>query len=455
MLRAPLLSLALWLTACSATMPMPVNDAGPEDAGLPGVSPVELCDRLTAARCGLKKRCYTAFARETDATCTQFEQARCLAEYDALKESFDKAWVEVSAANLSACEKRMKTSSCPPAFPPDYPAIAEVPFADCGLQSGLLTGKVKSGQTCERAIDCEPGTLCVKAGGVCRGTCSSYPGEGEPCAFGCAPGLRCDDKGTPSDPADDRCAPPRGLNGLCKRSRECSAELICVAGACRPRGKADEACAFDPDRLSSCDPGLACDVAPFVKGAVGRCVVPQPSGGRCNFHWSCAPGLVCSDLDWTGFPMKAPAPGFCRAPADPDTNCSQTVYQLYVGDQCRAGFECARDSSKCKPVPESGQACLPSVQNCAGVNVYCKPTGSGDVGICTGPSGSGERCAFELDAERKVTIPCTSGYCDTDSTLTCRPSSKPIGAECKQDGECNSGRCAVQQDRTLRCAMGC
>ena len=348
----------------------------------------------------------------------------------------------------------MRSSSCPPTFPPSYPAIAAHPFSDCGLQTGLVKGKVASGKTCERAVDCAPGSVCIKPGGVCRGTCSSWPQEGEACGFGCDPSLVCDDNGTPTDSNDDRCIQPRALNGPCKSSLECSAELICIGGSCRPRAKAGENCSFDATRLSTCDPGLACDVTPFVQRAVGKCITPR-TVGACQFHWSCAPGLVCADLDLSNFPTSSPDPGSCRKPGEASTNCPANAYQLYTGDQCVAGTVCDLGARKCLAAPKQGDPCTPSSQACQGVNVYCKPGGSGDVGTCTGPAGVGERCAFEIDATRKVTVPCSSGYCDTASTLSCQPASKAIGAICGENGECQSGRCAVQQDRTLRCAMAC
>lgn len=448
----PALIFALVLLGCPGT-PVPTPDGG-SDAGIPPVTVIELCDRLAQAQCDLLVRCYTAFARNDLAQCLPLEQARCLAEYETLRPSFEQKVVEVDGAKLTACETRMKTSSCPPTFPPNYPAIAARPFSNCGLQTGLLTGKILSGQICERGIDCEPGSVCFKPGGVCKGTCSKWPQEGEACGFGCDPSLVCDDQGTPMDTADDRCIQPRLLNAPCASSSECSAELICL-GACRPRAKSSEACAFDSNRLSTCDPGLACDVTPFVMGAVGSCVTPKASGESCQFHWTCAPGLVCADLDLTDFPGKSPPPGSCRKPGEPNTNCPATQYQLYTGDQCGPGTVCDFDMRKCLPAPKQSEPCTPSSQACQGVNVYCKPTGTGDVGTCTGPASIGERCAFEIDATRRVTVPCSSGFCETVSTLSCQPASKSLGSLCNEDGECMSGRCAVQQDRTLRCAMAC
>jgi hypothetical protein len=209
---------------------------------------------------------------------------------------------------------------------------------------------------------------------------------------------------------------------------------------------------FDNYRLSTCDPGLACDVTPFVPGMVGVCVVPQPANASCHFHWSCEPGLVCADINWNGFPSVPPAAGSCRAPGDQDTNCSATIYSLYVGDPCVAGTSCSSTTHKCAPIPKMGDACDPAAQVCAGVGVYCKPSGT-NTGQCTGPAGIGDHCAFTIDANTTVTIPCSSGFCDV--TQTCRAAFRPDKDECKQDGECVSGRCAVQQDRTMRCAPAC
>lgn len=440
--RVPLALISIALLGCPPQKP--TEDAGVEDAGVT-ISPVELCERLAAARCELKLRCYTAFTRFDRSTCASAENTACLAEYDTLRESFENALVEVDPARLKSCEQRMQTSACPPSFPPDYPVSVSRPFSDCGLQSGLLVGKTPSGQTCERAVECAPGTVCIKPGGVCRGTCSSLPKEGEPCAFGCGPGLRCE---------NDTCVALKLQDDPCDSSAECHPDLICT-GTCRPRRKLNESCAFDPARLSPCEPGLACDVVPFVNGATGTCVRPKAAFEKCRFHWTCQPGLVCADIDWNGFPDMTPGEGACRPPDDRDFNCPKTQYARYVGDQCSPGLTCDQTSGRCGSLPKLGENCTPSIQNCEGYGVYCKPTGGGDTGTCTGPAAQGDRCAFTLDANRTVSIPCSSGYCDRTSTQQCRPPSKPTGALCEEDGECITGRCAVQQDRTLRCATAC
>lgn len=421
-------------------------DAGAMDAGAT-ISPTESCDRLAAARCALKKRCYVAFHKEADAACVQNEQARCLAEYGALQQSFERELVRVDPARVSACERRMKTSACPPTFPPDYPGAVARPFADCTFRTGLLIGAVPAGETCVNAPECVAGTVCIKPDGVCRGVCSSSPKQGEFCAFGCAPGLVCG--------PDGRCAPVKPLDAPCAASPECEADLICHGGTCRPRRKLGDSCQFDATLPSTCEPGLACDVVPWVRGLTGTCVRPQPENAPCSFHWSCQPGLLCSDVDWSAFPSSAPTRGTCRAPDDEGTACRGSRYAVYVGEQCAAGASCDLSMQICRAAPTRGQPCTPSRNACTGVDTYCKPSGNGDTGTCTGPAALNEPCAFPLDADTTVSIPCAQGWCDRTNTFSCRPPTKPLGAVCAQDAECASNRCAVQQDQSLKCTEAC
>jgi hypothetical protein len=446
-------ALGVALAGCPDAPPDPQPDAG-DDAGVT-LSPVEMCDRMAAARCALLSRCFAAFAREPQDACLTLEQARCLDRYAALKPAFESGAVEINEGKVVSCEERMAASACPPSFPPGYPADIATAYSDCTLDTGLLRGNTPSGQTCDQAVECAQGTVCVKPGGVCLGTCSSSPRAGEPCGFGCAPGLYCDGKGT-AEPIDDRCAPPKGANEPCESSVECAEDLWCNA-TCRPRGAEGDPCRFDPQRLSTCQAGLACDVLPWVQGEVGTCVVPRPKGGACKYHWSCQGGLICFDLDWTGFPMSAAQhSGVCAAPTPAQQICPYTPYALYVGDPCQPGLVCAASTNTCAGRPALGEACEPFSQACAGQNVYCKPSESAaDLGTCTGPAGLNERCASRLDDGQVIAIPCQSGFCDTQTTLKCLPPSKQIGQVCTSGGECLSGRCAVQEDRTLRCAAAC
>jgi len=423
--------------------PAPPMDAG-VDAGV-SVSAVELCERISVASCELKARCYPAFLRLTKSECVEQSRASCLAETERLQSSFASGRAAVNVAQLEGCERRLTSSACPPSFPPDYPANVAQPFSDCRLSTGLLTGFQPVGAKCDAPVECGAGTFCVKPSGVCEGTCIAYSQLDEPCGIGCVEGLRCDGM---------KCTYLKTLDELCDSSAECEPELICL-GRCRPRRKLGEACRTDFDRLSPCEPGLACDVTPFVDGAEGTCVVPGDFFADCRFHWSCRPGLVCADRDWSTFPGASPPPGFCRLPDGERANCSQTAYGAFVGDQCEPGLTCGDGTNQCETLPARGEPCTPSKQNCSGFEVHCKPTGTGDVGVCAGPANLGERCAVKLDASRTVAIPCSSGFCETEITQQCRPASRTTGSECTQDGECISGRCVPQPDRTLRCVPAC
>lgn len=433
---------AVLLLACPPP-PTPVIDAG-VDAGVE-VSAIEVCTRISTASCALKLRCYPAFTRLTRAECFDQTQAACLAEYETLKPSFDAQRASFDVAQLDSCERRLTSSACPPSFPPDYPLEVVQPFSDCRLQTGLVKGALPAGEICDQPVECTAGTFCVKPNGVCRGTCVNYSKLDEPCGIGCVAGLRCD--GT-------RCTYLKTVDELCTGSSECEPDLICL-GSCRPRRKLGESCRVDFERLSPCEPGLACDVVPFVDGLEGKCVVPVAENSLCNFHWSCKPGLVCADLNWSTFPGSAPPPGACRVPDGEQFNCPRTSYSAFIGDQCAPGLSCNQTTRQCATLPERGQVCTPSKQDCSGFQVYCKPSGSGDVGVCAGPPATGELCATRLDASRTVSIPCATGFCEKEVTMQCRPPSRTTGSVCKEDGECISGRCVPQPDRTLRCAPPC
>lgn len=445
---------AVVLAACPSEQIEPVPDAG-EDAGI-RLTPVELCERMAVARCGVMARCFAAWNRNDAAACKKLEQDLCFEIYTQLKPSFDQGRVEIDSEKVLSCEQRMQSSACTPTFPPNYPLGVAKPFSDCTLTTGLLRGKIAAGATCDERVECAPGTVCVKPGGVCTGTCSTQAAVGEPCSVGCAPGLYCETQGT-TNPVDDRCAPVKGQNEACESSLECHPDLWC-RDTCRPRGAAGDPCLFDPFRLSTCAPGLACEVVPFLDPPMeGTCVTPKAEGNPCMFHWACAPGLACYDLSFADFPDAPPAqPGSCQRPVALGDPCAYTQYQVYLGDVCGPGLNCNSDGL-CVARPVLGEACNPQTQACADFKVYCKPSATSlTQGTCAGAPGLEERCATLLDNGDVVAIPCDTGYCDKDpSVLKCRPAFKGIGQTCESNGECLSDRCAVQEDRSLRCAQSC
>jgi hypothetical protein len=421
---------------------------GGQDAGL---DPTTACTRLGAARCALMARCYPAFLRDTPADCQTAQLSRCLDEYTPMESSFKAARAVIDSAKVDDCETRMNTSLCPPTFPPGYLNAAH-PFSDCEWTGGLALGQVDAGGLCSRPIDCGAGSTCVQVNGACLGGCASLGQLHQACGTGCDPSLYCDTHGSPN-PVDFTCETPQPSGATCATSAECAADLYCV-GVCRPRGAQGDPCVFDSLRLSTCAPGLACDVTPFT-GQTGTCILPRAKEGACQFHWSCQPGLACSFLNYAGFPQNAPPPGLCGPMEPVGTACDYSTYANYLGTECQAGAVCGADG-KCDVIPQLGQNCIPSAQACAGDQVYCRPSGpTSDTGTCTGPSSVGQRCAFQIDANNTVQIPCVNSYCEAQNTFVCLAANTANGAICTQDGECTSGRCAVQQDRTMRCEPAC
>ena len=146
--------------------PRPVIDAG-LDAGVQ-IYAIEVCSRIATASCDLKVRCFPAFSRLGRTECISQAQASCLAQYEVLVPAFDAKRASFNVEQLNSCERRLTSSACPASFPPDFPLDVVQPFSDCSLQTGLITGAVPVGETCDQLVECVPGTLCVKPGGVDR-----------------------------------------------------------------------------------------------------------------------------------------------------------------------------------------------------------------------------------------------------------------------------------------------
>jgi hypothetical protein len=437
----------LWVVGALACR----GDPGPGDGGVLPPSSVEICRRLAGAHCGYLARCHPAFYRATDVDCRANLESQCYADFGAIRPALEADRLSVEAGAASACQAEMAAAECGATFPPGYPPFVTSPFPHCTL-AGLVRGKVAAGQPCELPVECAQGTVCVKPGGVCKGTCSSLGQPGEPCGFGCAAGLYCETQGTQAT-IDDGCAPGKAQDAPCGTSRECQAHLWC-AGTCQPLGGIGAPCKDDPDRLTTCDQGAACDLMPFT-GSVGQCVARAGLGGSCQYHWTCQPELVCHGLDLAQFPFAPPPqPGSCGPPSAQGTTCGYTRYAFYVGDSCASSLTCLSEGT-CGTRPSLGEPCDPATQACAGLEVYCKPAGTSGEGQCTGPANEGDRCAFPLDATRVVQIPCKRGYCDADGSQTCKPADKALGQECTSNAECLSGRCTVQEDQSLRCAQAC
>lgn len=442
--------------------PSTSRDGGTEDGGAL-LSPVELCGRLAAARCELIRRCYAAFERLTPEDCQSIQSSRCLAQYEAHRGAIDAGTLVIDSAAAISCEERMASSSCVASFPPGYRSASMArPFSDCEI-GALLKGKVGPGGPCGDPFECS-GSFCVKYRGTCTGVCSIRPGAGEPCAFGCAAGTYCETMAN-SDYTDDRCQPLKAVSQPCLETKECTPDAFCRDGKiCVEVAQAGQPCVLDRARVSTCAPGLACDLMPYAS-KVGVCTAPKGAGEPCKYHWTCASGLVCGNMDLDNFPNVEPVrSGTCQPRAGLGEGCQYSQYSAYIGDTCAPGLTCRPrpvdggppSAGVCEKLPNLGDPCRATAQDCTGLEVYCKPDGpNSEIGTCTGPADPGDRCAFKIDPSNTVSIPCTQGFCDSGKSLVCLAPNKGLGQVCTSDGECLSNRCAVQEDSTLKCAEAC
>lgn len=160
---------------------------------------------------------------------------------------------------------------------------------------------------------------------------------------------------------------------------------------------------------------------------------------RCHAAWSRAPADSCHRLEQSrclaeyGRLRPSLEAGAVEIDSEKVLSCEERMYAVAI------------------PAAKPG-----GTRSCSGVNVYCKASQTvPDQGTCTGSAGLNERCASRLDSGQVIQIPCETGHCDTETTLNCLPASRGIGEPCGSDGECLSGRCAVQEDQSLRCAPSC
>lgn len=432
--------------ACGKPPPvvLPGPDAGEVDAGAPFTTD-SLCDQLARAQCGLLERCFPAFNRLAKDDCVVAQSSACTAVTNAIAVGVRDGRARFEEAAMKACIDRMASASCPAALPPTAPPIAARGFEDCTADK-FFVGNVDDGSECKTAQECKVGSRCVIFGGACGGACTPFSKVGEPCSGVCDPTQGY------CDTVSRFCVALQAEGGTCKDSSNCVAATDCQGSVCLPPPPPEAPCAFSWNRLPYCGAGLACDVVPYVDKNPGTCVIRRSEGEACKYHWSCRAGLVCAGMDWSPFPGKPAGPGTCKKPLVEGAACSYTRYAIYVGDECASGLSCDAKEKKCRRRPKNGEACTVDVQNCVGDNVYCKPDETG-AGKCGAAPGIGETCRIELQTF-PLTLPCRDGYCDTD-TKVCTAANAREGAACYSNAQCLTGRCVVQQDKSLKCGKRC
>lgn len=311
------LSLVVVLAAACTPQPPPQ---------LAATAPEELCSTLVAAQCERQRRCRL------------------------LSASFD-------------CETAQFVSVCP--------------FRELqGVNAGLLNYDGLAATRCvvserSRACDVSPRSA------DCQAIFYGSPGEGEPCSFGCAPGLWC-------MPASLTC-------GVCSMPR------AAVAPAPTPVGDACESPAADaPER---CEPSAQCS---------------ELDGG-----WRCARRPAA---DEPCEPIARPAcltPLACRRAADGSFRCQSA---LDVGApcefrECLGGLAC--QGGRCTALAKAGEPCA-SADQCASIGAGCLG------GVCS-PEPIGADCSA---------TPCPQlTYCDAQHHCQAR---LPRGAACDAD-QCELG----------------
>jgi hypothetical protein len=183
----------------------------------------------------------------------------------------------------------------------------------------------------------------------------------------------------------------------------------------------------DPcDFANECVKGAHC-VATGA-GTHGVCVPYQEETDICNTSTDCDPSvfnLYCAKQDYTCH-LRSPAGGPCAYTIDPVSSMPTTPLTLEC-DNSTGQLYCDPASSTCKPLPGSGEACLPTprppgVAACA-TGLQCDiPAGSTN-GTCRGPGAVGDDC---------TRIACqTTLYCDRTVTPNACKAPPTVGEMCQ------------------------
>lgn len=449
-MRAALATLAaVALARLIACGPPP---AGGDDAGIPDAGPytaASVCDRIAAAQCDLIARCFPAFNRLSHEDCRTVQTYGCTQGLALIVDSVNAGRAKADEAGVTSCVDRMAQAPCPAVLPPTAPAIAARAFDECA-PARLYVGSVPEGEVCRSPADCVPGAVCRQPFGTCAGVCVAYGRPGELCSGGCDPALGYCDRG--QNPA--MCTAYKTGNQPCQGSGECARNLACIGGTCLPPPAIGQTCDFLWDRVPYCGAGLACDVAPYVSGVSGDCILRGDVGAPCDYHWSCKENLVCRGMNWSLFPRDPPTPGQCGSPVAEGGDCAPTIYALYVGEDCAPGLQCDATTRKCLRRPKAGEACTFAIQNCIGADTWCSPRAEASP-TCGPRPAVGESCAFQVDATRTVVVPCAQGWCNTQAGNKCQAGTLTDGQACTQNLACISGRCGTNEDRSRTCWPKC
>lgn len=364
-----------------------IADATPmRDAG-PGPDPFPVADALITLRCEVRAHAecrapwtcacpgFGAPPADVDA-CerTVVRSCRAAANRNAVAAAVRAGALRVDDALLADCRLTAERAldRCAPS-PRDF-------FATYRACLHALAGSIPLGEAC--GYD----GLCADGEGLCDGAvCRPLPALDAPCTALCqapaacvagtcalpvVPGGACgddEDCTAPETCLGGVCGAPAALDEACSETARCAVGLRCAGGRCEP-GLVDTPCTLGSD---ACGAGTTCQPA-FLK----QCLPRGEVGARCASDAACRPELTCSG--------DAVRPGVCRTPPTPGERCFA---------RCAEGAFCERIGADpvgtCDVMPALGDPC-----DTAWSYTSCGPGRVCDAytAVCKPIPGLGETC---------------------------------------------------------------
>jgi hypothetical protein len=345
----------------------------------------DLCE--IGAACGRSDYCDTADCESAN---------ECLG-LSSLQQAVAQGRVTYDPVQAFACHRKIVDAPCtfaPLLFSSDVPSA----LIQC---TGVLTGRVTPGQSCDFNAECAAGAECVFSAS-CPGTCVARGAQGAACdaagSASCAVGLECHD-GT--------CEPPWQLGQACTGIADC-APFWCdqAQGTCAPLATLGATCSFvGAYGAPPCTVGLLCN-AQFQTGSC------ETAGQNCFFDADCPAPMVCLPGP------TAVAPGSCAAPVAQGAACNSEA-------DCGAGLRCDPTSLQCLPFAALGEACSSDVGA-----PPCQQGLACDGTVCRSVSCPGQDCSAGQVCNGSR---CVGGACVPLARL---------GARCTGNSDCASQDCS-------------